>query len=387
MTGCGNINNNSADVSTTIDTSETTTAEEQTSISLTAGIRHNDNFNGIDIKIGYDAMILSGFTFGDSVDITLSNGKSYTGIPYYDGYHCRSGELAFVLYPGYEYPHFTCNGGADIWETDGLSDDLTATVTLNEKGKYLSIENALSLTYQNNRGAYETDEEFANFRAVSCGDLHENCLYRSASPCNNEYNRASYVDSLLGSAGVNYILNLADNDDEIAGYMAEDDFDSPNFLELYNTGRVGTIDLTFSFKDPEYAKLIVDGLREMIQYDPPYLFHCTEGKDRTGLLAIILEALCGASYEEMKQDYMETYENYYGVTEERNPGTYAAIVEIKFNDLIDYLITLANDNLSDSVSYDEVNFKACAIYYLLQGGMTEDELNTLCSRLCTVYGG
>ena len=35
-------------------------------------------------------------------------------------------------------------------------------------------------------------------------------VYRSASPCDNQHNRAGYVDQLMENAGVQFILNLAD---------------------------------------------------------------------------------------------------------------------------------------------------------------------------------
>lgn len=51
----------------------------------------------------------------------------------------------------------------------------------------------------------------------------------------------------------------------------------------------------------------------MIENDGPYLIHCKEGKDRTGILCTILESFAGASASEVIQDYMITYSNYYGV--------------------------------------------------------------------------
>ena len=47
--------------------------------------------------------------------------------------------------------------------------------------------------------------------------------------------------------------------------------------------------------------------------DSPYLIHCNEGKDRAGFVAALLEALGGAEAEEIVEDYMLSYENYYHV--------------------------------------------------------------------------
>lgn len=40
----------------------------------------------------------------------------------------------------------------------------------------------------------------------------------------------------------------------------------------------------------------------------PALFHCTTGKDRTGWAAAALLTLCGVSYEDVMQDYMDSNE-------------------------------------------------------------------------------
>lgn len=45
----------------------------------------------------------------------------------------------------------------------------------------------------------------------------------------------------------------------------------------------------------------------------PILIHCNEGKDRTGFVCAVLEALCGASILEITEDYMKSFENYFEV--------------------------------------------------------------------------
>ena len=64
----------------------------------------------------------------------------------------------------------------------------------------------------------------------------------------------------------------------------------------------------------------------MLSNEPPYLVHCNEGKDRAGMTIALLEALSGATMDEIIADYMESYENYYGV--EKGTEQYALISEI-----------------------------------------------------------
>ena len=54
----------------------------------------------------------------------------------------------------------------------------------------------------------------------------------------------------------------------------------------------------------------------------PYHFHCLEGKDRAGYMAVFLESLMGATKEEIIDDYMKSYENYYKVTKDSKQYEY-----------------------------------------------------------------
>ena len=54
---------------------------------------------------------------------------------------------------------------------------------------------------------------------------------------------------------------------------------------------------------------------ELIQHDGPVYIHCTAGKDRTGFVCMALEALAGASYQQIGDDYIITYDNYCTIRE------------------------------------------------------------------------
>ena len=56
----------------------------------------------------------------------------------------------------------------------------------------------------------------------------------------------------------------------------------------------------------------------MSKNEGPYYIHCVEGKDRTGFVCAVIEGLANATYEEIVDDYMKTYDNYYGVNESSN---------------------------------------------------------------------
>ncbi len=338
-------------------------------------ILHEEEFGGVYITSTIDEFNALGFTYGDSLTITFSNGYALEDLPYYNGYYTLTGQPLLVAYPGYPYIKAAINNGDDLFAVAGLHDGDTATITLREKGKYAAIQDARDIHYTDDRADYADDAVFANFRSVRAGSLREGILCRSASPCDNQHNRAPYVDALMQEAGVAFILNLSDNAQKIQGYLEKPDFSSPYFLSLYENGAVEPIALNMNYGSQDFKAKIAGGLAVMAEAESPYLVHCTEGKDRTGFVCMLLEALCGASYEEINTDYMITYENYYGITEETEKERYDVIVESVLEPMIR---SLSGDADADVRTMD---LAGSAERYLADGGMLPEQIALLKGRL------
>ena len=319
------------------------------------GIQHETEFGGIVLMKSIDELNELGYTFGDSVNIEFSNGYSLEDLPYYNGYYTVPGDSLLVGYPGVENPKAAINYGDDLWELAEMSEDDTATISICENGKYLEIQEASDIHYEDDRDKYPSDEVFANFRVIEVGKLKKDILYRSASPCDNRHNRAPYVDDLIKKAGVRQILDLADDKDKIDGYMSEDDFDSPYFADLYKDGKVYPAALDMNYMSDSFRTKLITGLRSMVESKGPYLIHCTEGKDRTGFVCMILEALAGATYEEIVDDYMVTYDNYYGITKESSPDQYETIKENNIDAMIKYVAESGSSDTSGTRSNGDSN--------------------------------
>lgn len=223
-----------------------------------------------------------------------------------------------------------------------------------------------------------TDEIFANFRNVTAGNIKDGMLYRSASPSDNSHKRAAVVDKLMSTAGVKYIVNLSDNEDELTQHIKKSDFDSPYALSLYKNGKVLLLDMDAQFKEPKFKKKLVKGLTAMADNTGPYLIHCIEGKDRTGYVMMVIEALLGASYDEIVSDYMLTYDNYYGITSENDPESYAVIKYKNIDHMLRYTIGDEDkkQNLSEIADLDTRVKK-----YLLSIGMSEKSIDRLIQKL------
>ena len=356
--------------------------------------QHESEFGGVYIEIGIDEFNDLGFSYGDSVDVIFSNGYRLEDIPYYNGYYVAAGEALLIAYPGYDYIKAAVNYGNDLWETAGLQavngeilkkenlwlkaglqEHDTADIVLREKGKYKDIQEARDIHYSDERVKYDSDVMFANFRPVNMGSLAENMVYRSASPCDNQHKRAPYVDQLMKEAGVKAILNLSDNDAKIEGYISRDDFDCPYFLSLYESGTVFPIALNMNYLSDEFAQKIAQGFTELAKTEGPYLIHCTEGKDRTGFVCMLVEMLAGAEYQEIADDYMVTYANYYRITEESEPVKYRTILEMNLDAMMCFVTGKTKEEL---VTADLVK---SAEEYLLKNGMTEEDLKLFRSRI------
>lgn len=110
----------------------------------------------------------------------------------------------------------------------------------------------------------------------------------------------------------------------------------------------------------------------MLTAEGPVYIHCLEGKDRTGFVCVLLEALAGAGYDEMLDDYMKTYENYYGITKTGSPEKYKAVVSLYFDAFAAYL-----HGTEDLDALTSADYSQDAVNYLLDAGMTADEIAAL----------
>ena len=374
----------------------TKVTEETLSIEGLATI-HEPEFGGVYIEITIDDFNKLGFVYGDSIDLEFSNGYKLEDIPYYNGYYVNAGEPLLIAYPGYDYIKAAINYGEDLWDeadlraglgqspmtpvTNGLwlqadlNEHSTASITLREHGKYRDIQEARDIEYSDFREQYPSDAVFANFRCMTVGNLQDGRIYRGASPCNNQHKRAPYVDKLCEEAGINCMLNLADSDAKIEGYITSDDFNSPYFLSLYNDGKVITLAMNMNYTSDEFRAKIADGFTRMAEMEGPYFVHCTEGKDRTGFVCMLLEALTGASYQEIVDDYMLTYDNYYKINEVKDKTKYDVILD---SNLVAMLRSVVGDPEVDLTTAD---LSAYARTYLIGCGMTESAIDALLERL------
>ena len=208
------------------------------------------------------------------------------------------------------------------------------------------------------------------------GNIAADKLYRSASPINNENNRAAVANKLVEAASVQAVFNLADTDEELAEYMAAEDFNSAYYAQLIWDGKVIALGMPVNYASDEFAAGIVAGLTFLSEHDGPYLIHCTEGKDRAGFTAALLEALMGASLDEIVADYMQSYVNYYHLDPVAEKDKYDLIAN---GNVMEMLRTVAG--LEKGADLTGVDLSAAAESYLTSHGMTDTALAALKANL------
>ena len=237
---------------------------------------------------------------------------------------------------------------------------------MKEKAGYYDQWVMHQLVRSENREDYPnlTDMEYANFRVIATTGMGEGKLYRSSSPVNPEINRNKQADAAAADAGVRTFINLADNDETMKGYEGFAD-------SYYAKQNIIGLNLGVDFAADDFKAGLAEGFRFIAANEAPYFVHCTEGKDRAGFVSAVLEALMGASAEEITADYMVTYYNYYGV----QPGT-------------EQFSVIAASNIQKSLasafgmaSIFDGDLKAAAEQYLADIGLSAEEIAAVQANL------
>ena len=112
----------------------------------------------------------------------------------------------------------------------------------------------------------------------------------------------------------------------------------------------------------------------LITKAPPgaILFHCTHGKDRTGMVAALLLSLVGIPENDIINNYAETYEHIRPLVDKLMTGMPASRRHILRSDA---------SNMEMFLRYLHDNYESDACGYLLACGLTEEEMNRVKSRL------
>lgn len=296
-------------------------------------------------------------------------------MPFFDGYYTNPG-VAMLRGISPEKNIAICINYGDLAGETGIAVGDSVEISMAVKYGMRTFQELCALRYSNDRKDYPDDLTFANFREVTLGEIGKGKLYRSASPINNKNGRAAYADELIKAVNISTVVNLADSEEDIEEYLQADDFNSGYYRDLYNKGKVTALDMTANFFSDSFAKTVADGLRFIIANDPPYCVHCTEGKDRSGFTVMIIASIMGAELDDIIDDYMLSFYNYYGIDKKTQPERYKVVSD---NNLIAMLCHVTGADSQEELK--DTDLQSAVTDYLLRAGMTGDEIKALQKKL------
>ncbi len=255
---------------------------------------------------------------------------------------------------------------------------IQVSISMKEKGGYLlGLDIMRNTQYMGSYAENYPDlsvEEFANFREVHTTGMGEHKLYRSSSPIYLYLGRNYYADSLAQAAGVTTFINLADS--ESSAYSNKG----------YETTYYSTQNIIFLGVPPEFFSEIfkvglVIGFRYMIEHEGPYLVHCTYGMDRTGFMIAVLEALMGATTEEIQDDYAKTFSNYFTMVDSKQVALNEQQIDFFKAVVLRNLKAVYHAEGVDISDPQKANWASATEKYLEKLGMTQEEISALKDRL------
>ena len=332
-----------------------------------ATVTEVDQFGDIAFDKGQGDLDRIGLEYGDSVDLRFSGGQELKAVPYYSDFFGRMGDPSLVVFLG------TVKVGSvdcSLNEAVGAEPGETVTITLDQKGRYKAEYEAYNINNAAYRMEGQTDEAFLNAREVTAGNIRPGRLYRGASPFDPDFGRVELMALYLVEHNIGGILNLSNNQEKLASFKGLPDHTDA----MIDQGLVIACRLGVDYLDPDAMRNIGEGLVRLMALERPWLIHCNLGKDRTGVICAVLEALCGASYDEIEQDYMFSYDQLHNI--DMNPESLQyRLYKARIDDQLATMFSIRSEALPTA------DLRAAATDYLARCGMTQDQIDRLVDLL------
>ncbi len=210
-----------------------------------------------------------------------------------------------------------------------------------------------------------------NFREITAGGIAPGVLYRSSSPIDPRQGERRFVaDALLRRTGIATVVNTADCRLRFRSFSGYRD---TYYARLDATDQVA-LNMGHSYASEAFLEDMGNGLDFISERPGPYLIHGTEGIERTGYLCMVLEALMGASKEELLADYLRSYEEY------RRVEPYTAPWRVARAEAISNLLTFTG--AADEAALDSMDLAAATRTYLLEKvGLSEVQIDLIVAHL------
>lgn len=194
------------------------------------------------------------------------------------------------------------------------------------------------MKHLDSRECFSSDEAFANFRALILGDFRSNFFFRSASSINDRYGRAKTVSKIMEERKIKTVI----------------DFSNVNCR----------------CKSDDFGFILAMRIRKILDSPGPYIIQCDAGKKRTGFVCVVLEAFSGTSYNNIVEDYLESYKNNNGID-------YVSDSVLVENTVLQRIDSIVRYIAGSDLRVSEIDLKNLAENYLLRNGLSQEELMSL----------
>jgi len=235
-----------------------------------------------------------------------------------------------------------------------ISAEVGSTVQLVYSGvseRYMSTP-LYNENYSNDVKDYPSEAVFANFYEVTGGEIAPGIIYRSFSSLNSteKDSRSSYVNALAEEVGIEYLIALSYSDKSVKDAITKAE---GYCIDLCKGGNYIAPSMGYLYFQQKEKDTQV--LRAMIDNDGPYLIHCNVGRDRSGFVVLLLQALCGCTAEEMQECEARALCNLYNI--EYGSKEYNTVVSCTYDrnlylianpDKIDDIFNIDWDNIDVS---------------------------------------
>ena len=286
--------------------------------------------------------------------ITALHAHKWNGVPHGAVFlnFNPSGEMSLAMYNAY------------VKEEIKLAVGDAVGISYKGPSKYYDSLDRYLKPYSDDGDDYDNAETYANFRELAGGSLKDDLIYRSASPWTTGTDRTYYVNQLCGEAGIEYLV-LLDIAQEAVAEKAEP-YKDLYCYGLLESGRVQARSfhpavLSDTEDIGEFFELM-DGI------DGSVCISCKLGKDRTGTYCAMLQALAGASYEEVCDEFMVSITNYYGI--EKGTAEYEAVEDMYIRPL---LYSFQHPEIIGNyhkVDWDSIEFEPFDLHDVVYGFLT-----------------
>lgn len=207
------------------------------------------------------------------------------------------------------------------------------------------------------------------------GRIPSGVLYRSSSPIDPKQGERRFAaDDLLWAAGVVTAVNTSDCRLRFRNFKG---FHATHYAALGERNQVA-LNMGHDYPSDAFLEDMYNGLDFLTERPGPYLIHGTEGVERTGYVCMVLEALMGASKEEILADYLRSYEDYYRL--DKNSKDYKAAQRQAVSNLLTFT-GAENETALDTLDLAQ----ATRTYLLEQVKLSETQIELLKLHLSGAY--